>query len=386
MTHMIPRILKKRLTQSHKSTLLLGPRQVGKSTLCRELKPDLSINFADQEQFKNHLKDPALLKRMVRDPDVSLILIDEVQRLPEILNTVQFLIDTHPQKRFILTGSSARKLKRGNANLIPGRIIIMHLSPLLFWELEDNFDLHRALTLGCLPDIYLHDTTGEVLQTYANTYLREEIQAEALTKNLASYSRFLDLASLKSGEQINYSKLSSLSEISKESIRRYFQILEDTLIVHRIPSYTDVTCPRRVQQKDKFVFFDLGVRNSILNLTNNRFLDDELGHLFEQWLIIQVIGLNSAENKNWAISQFRTDQGDEVDLIIETAEKIIAIEIKYGTSIRPQAVRGLNLFASGITHKPIDKLIAYRGQEKQFFECGTIALNYQTLLKDLRAI
>ncbi|MBN2342102.1 MAG: AAA family ATPase, partial [Deltaproteobacteria bacterium] len=147
-----------KITKHPKSILLLGPRQVGKSTLCRQLNPVLSINLADEETYRQHLNDVGLLKRLVHglgDDAPKLILIDEVQRIPSILNTVQALIDGHPARRFLLTGSSARKLKRGKANLLPGRVLHEQLPPLLYWELKDQFDLSKALTRGCLPEVYL---------------------------------------------------------------------------------------------------------------------------------------------------------------------------------------------------------------------------------------
>lgn len=380
---MISRIIKKRLAEHAKSILLLGPRQVGKSTLCMELSPDISINLADQEQLHRHLKDEGLIKRIVGSNESQLILVDEIQRIPNMLNTIQYIIDSDKRKRFILTGSSARKLKRGNANLLPGRVLVMNLSPLMYWELKKDHNLEFLLTKGALPEVYLKDYGKELLDSYVNTYLREEIQAEALTKDLGAYGRFLDLAALKSGEQVNYSKIASDSEINKETIRRYFSILEDTLLIRRIPSFTDIYGKRRAQQKDKFIFFDLGVRNAILGMTYNRFTPDSLGLLFEQWVVLQLIYFNEAFRKNWKVSTFRTDQGDEVDVIIETQDKLLAIEIKYGMSLKHRMCKGLNTFASLVKGRNIEKYILYRGAEKQFFECGTIGINYAEFFDSL---
>ncbi len=381
---MVARILFDKIAKSSKSVLLLGPRQVGKSTLCQQLKPDLTINLSDQEQFNKHLRDVSLIKRLVSDSEKKLIVIDEIQRLPEMLNTIQFLIDNNPDKRFILTGSSARKLKRGNANLLPGRVLVMNLSPLVYWEVVENFDLLKALTRGMLPEIYLKKDLEQVLYSYTNTYLREEIQAEALTKNLAAYSRFLDLAAVQSGLQINYTKLASDAEINKETTRRYFSILEDTLIIEKIPSYTSVQSKRRAQQKERFVFFDLGVCNAILRRVNNHFSDTELGKLFEQWFALQCIYYNKMMFCNWSITSFRTDAGDEVDLLIETQDRIIAIEIKYSQILREESTKGLKFFSSAAksfnAKKKVETYIVYLGADKQVFADGTIAVNYQDFL------
>lgn len=382
---MISRILKKQLLDDKKSVLLLGPRQVGKSTLCAELSPDFTINLADEEQYAAHLKDPALVKRVTAPEKIKVVVIDEVQRIPSILNTVQFIIDNNPQKRFILTGSSARKLKHGNANLLPGRLIVYQLPPLTYWEVKDNFDLKKALVSGMLPEIYLNDNMQDVLDSYSNTYLREEIKAEALVKNVGDYGRFLDLSAIKSGEQINYSKLGSDAEIKKDTIRRYFQILEDTLLIHRLESFTKVVSPRRAQQRDKFLFFDTGVRNGILKILHNNFSTTELGSLFEQWIILQCVYFNQLRRKNWKLSYFRTDQGDEVDLIIETQHKLLAVEIKYTQNLKKTMCRGMNFFEQ-VVQKPVTKQLVYLGKHDQEFEDKSTALNFEKFLLQLDSL
>ena len=181
---MIERILQSTIQSHLKSVLLLGPRQVGKSTLCGELNPDFALNLADEEHFRQHLNDPGLIKRVVaalpkhRAKQKTIILIDEIQRIPSMLNTIQVLIDSNTNLKFLLTGSSARRLRRGQANLLPGRILLEYLPPLVYWELKDKFDLHKALTIGTLPEVYLQDYGPEILDSYVAGYLKEEIQAE----------------------------------------------------------------------------------------------------------------------------------------------------------------------------------------------------------------
>ena len=191
------------------------------------------MNLADEENFRQHLNDPGLIKRIVSalPNKKNVILVDEVQRIPSILNTIQALIDSHRNLRFLLTGSSARKLRHGQANMLPGRVLLEYLPPLVYWEIREGFDLNKALTIGTLPEVYLQDYGPEILNSYVTGYLREEIQAEALTKDLASYSRFLDLAAELSGQYMNYSKVASDSEVNKDKIRRYMEILSDTLLV-----------------------------------------------------------------------------------------------------------------------------------------------------------
>jgi uncharacterized protein len=268
-----------------KSLLLLGPRQVGKSTLMNALNPDLIINLARQSEYLEHLKDPALLERLIdiqRPP--NLVLIDEVQRIPSILNTVQSIIDQNKKIRFALTGSSARKLNRGQANLLPGRVIYERMHPITFWELESEYSravLDKILVKGALPEVINSPLSDQLLESYVDIYLREEIQAEALTKDLGDYSRFLNLAAELSGQYLNFSKIASDSEINKEKIRRYFQILEDTLLIHRIESYGEIDSKRKARQKDRYVFFDVGVKNAILRQHRNQFTPTQLGTLLE---------------------------------------------------------------------------------------------------------
>ncbi len=382
MRIMIKRILENKLKTHPKSVLLLGPRQVGKSTLCAGCAPDLTINLADEELFRQHLNDPGLLKRIVNamPPEKQTVFIDEVQRIPSILNTVQALIDRNPQLRFLLTGSSARKLKRGNANLLPGRVLLEHLPPLLYWEISEQFNLERALVTGTLPEVYLQEWGPELLQSYAAGYLREEIQAEALTRDLGSYSRFLNLAAECSGQYMNYAKVASDSEINKETVRRYMQVLADTLLIEFIPSFTQVGKERRARQKEKFLFFDTGVRNAVLGrCTLASFSREEIGQLFEQWLILQVLYYNRLHRKNWKISTYRDAMGVEVDLIIQTQTKSVAVEIKSATRAESKMFKSMQKLSS-LTGYHFTPYVVYRGEYEQSFDNLGKALPYQNFL------
>lgn len=383
------RIIADRVKKSRKSLLLLGPRQVGKSSLCLTLEPTRVFNLADESLFLELAKDPGRLKREVLAlPPHSIVLIDEVQRLPALLNTAQALIDqSKGGLRFLLTGSSARKLKRGGANLLPGRILLEHLDPFSYFEVKKDFNLERALQVGMLPEVYLDPIQGsEILTTYTEVYLREEIQAEALVKNIGSYARFLDLAAILSGQWLNYSKISSETEIPKETVRRYFSILEETLLVFRLPSFQPKQrLSRRVSQKDKFLFFDVGVRNSLLGLHRYPISPEHVGGLFEQWLVLQIIYLNRAFQKGWYLSAYRTEAGAEVDLVIELANKVIGIEIKSSKNIGKTDLRGLQSLGEVIgKYKPYEKWVAYRGAAPQVFESGERVFPYQDLLEALK--
>ncbi len=380
---MIPRLITPRLEASPKSVLLLGARQVGKSTLTRALSPDVVINLADEERFLAFAKDPARLRRELNVLDKpSLVVIDEVQRVPSILNTLQALMDGGTHHRFILTGSSARKLKRGQANLLPGRILLQYLDPLSIWELGDAFQLERALQVGTLPGIYLDEVSGaDVLDSYATIYLREEVQAEAVVREVGTYARFLDIAAASSGEWINYSKLASDSEISKETIRRFFQILEDTLLAFRISPFQIRRSSRRVSQRDRMLFFDIGVRNALLGLHRHPLPPTEQGKLFEHWFILQCIYFIRARQLPWHCFAYRTDAGAEVDLVIDTRRSLIAIECKLGRSVGSAQLSGLRSFAD-VAHRPLRSFVVFCGDRPQRFDGGIEAVPYQQFLLD----
>jgi predicted AAA+ superfamily ATPase len=353
--------------------------------LCNSLDPDFTLNLADEEVFRQHVSDSGLIKRLVNglSPGPKTILIDEIQRIPSMLNTIQSLIDNNPELRFLLTGSSARKLKRGNANLLPGRVLLEYLSPLTYWELTGRLDLEKALTIGTLPEIYLEEWGLDVLRSYVAGYLREEIQAEALTKDLGAYSRFLDLAAELSGHYLNYAKVASDTEINKETIRRYMEILSDTLLIEFIPSYRSVDKARRARQKDRFVFFDLGVRNALLGrLRKNSFSKEEWGQLFEQWLILQVLYHNRLHRLDWRISTYRDAMGVEVDLIIETEANAVAVEIKSASKMQARMFKSLQKF-DALTAKPFTKYVVYLGDHVQRFDDLGDALRYRVFLEEV---
>jgi len=236
------------------------------------LKPGLVVNLADEGEYLRYAKDPGLLGRIVGGMNgKGPVFVDEIQRVPALLNVIQAILDRPGSPRFLLTGSSSRKLRRGGANLLPGRVILEHVDPLSVLELGGKVRVERALQVGMLPGVYLDEREGhEVLSTYAETYLREEVRAEALTRDLGGFARFLDAAAIESGKWINYSKLSSDTEIPKETVRRYYGLLKDTLLILRLPPFKPrLKLGRRVSQRDRFVFFDIGVRNALLGLHRN---------------------------------------------------------------------------------------------------------------------
>lgn len=295
-----------------------------------------------------------------------------MQRIPSALNTVQAILDGGARLRFLLTGSSARKLKRHEVNLLPGRVIQEALDPLSVLEVGADFNLQRALQVGMLPGIYLDQAEGvEVLSAYSDLYLREEIRAEALTRNFGAYARFLDIAALSSGQWINYSKLSSDAEVPVETLRRYVGLLEDTLVGFTLlPFYeTAKVKSKRVSQRERLFIFDIGVRNALLGMHRHPLSADQVGPAFEQWFIQQVLILSRALKKNWILSSYRTSTGAEVDLVINTGKTLIAIEIKSGKQIRKEQTTGLLSFHSSLDKpKRCEMWIVYTGETRQVWE------------------
>jgi uncharacterized protein len=356
------RILTQLLQKSKKSVLLLGPRQTGKSTLIRSLKPDLEINLADESQYVEFLSNPSLLKQKINSK-IHTVFIDEVQRLPSILNSIQFLIDQNSKLKFYLTGSSARKLKRGKANLLPGRIISYELGPLTHFELDKEFELKKAMSLGLLPGIY-HDENEaearEVLKTYAITYLKEEIQAEALTRNLEGFTRFFQIMASRSGDFIDFTKFSNQAMIERTSATRYFEILKDTLVVNEVCAFTK-SPKRRLIQHPRFYFFDTGVLNGLMG--NFEISPDRIGNIFEHLVLQLILSMAKALHQDIRISVYRTERGAEVDFIVEFNKTLYAIEVKAQKRIGSDDLRGLKSFAE-FYKKNHHSLIIYLGSDE----------------------
>jgi predicted AAA+ superfamily ATPase len=329
---MIPRLISAAIRESPKSVLLLGPRQVGKSTLIQDLGPDLTINLNDDKTYLDFNSNPdELRERLAARSGIGSVLIDEIQRHPTILNTVQTLIDDKAVKspKFYLTGSSARKLKRGQANLLPGRIFSYELGPLCAAELDFNLDVNRAMSYGTLPEPYLSPSASfreKLLTTYSGVYLKEEIQAEALTRNLEGFGRFIMSAAEQSGLILDYSKMAKQAKIERKACARFYEILEDTLIAYRLEVFDKTEADTK--KRPKFYFFDTGVLNGLLG--NFVASGDRRGMLFEHLVVGQVLASAKARDTLVKLSYFRTRGGYEVDLVLEMGGKTHAVEIKAG--------------------------------------------------------
>lgn len=369
---MYDRVLTRMIKKSSKSVLLLGPRQTGKSTLMKGLDPDLTINLASERTFLDFSAQPDLIEKVIDHQKPKTIFIDEVQRLPSMLNSIQAIIDDSPknQYRFFLTGSSARKLRRGNANLLPGRVISQKLGPLIFSEMNTDLKLDDALVFGTLPGVVMEEKDQErkdILRSYSSTYLKEEIQAEALTKNIEGFARFLFVVASKSGEFLDFSKLGIQAAISQKTSTRFFEILEDTLVVRRLDAFAKNET-RRLVKHPRFFFFDNGVLNGLLK--NFTLSEDRKGMLFEHFIINQIMTMNEISGESARISTYRTESGSEVDLIIEKDGVLISLEIKSGARLNSKDFSGLHSFKNSFEkkHRSILLYAGSRSYREDFVE------------------
>lgn len=344
---MIVRTLQKSLSQSRKSVLLLGPRQVGKSTLLKSLKPELEIDLSDESQFLRFSSDPDLLKSLVEESSARRILIDEVQRLPSILNTAQFLIDqskSHSRPlQFLLSGSSAVKLRRKSTNFLPGRVLQFYLSGLCAQELNGKINLKKAFRCGFLPEPYLESDlklTEKLLSSYASIYVKEEIQTEALVRNIQGFARFLFVLAAAAGQVFDFSKASSKAKVSRTSSIRFVEVLEETLIAERVSVFDRAESADTIRHP-KIYFFDIGVLNGLLG--NFEASADRLGSLMEHVVYNQIRNSAIAFDHPIKISFFRTRHGLEVDFVVEHKGKVWAIEVKSG-DVRPSDLEPLIAF------------------------------------------
>lgn len=365
---MIRRFLEGAVKQSSKSVLLLGPRQVGKSTMIRALEPELEINLADESQFLRYASSPAQFRDDIIGAECSTIFIDEIQRLPRLLNSIQAIIDDNRGLKFYLTGSSARKLRRSDANLLPGRILRYNLGPLVACELDYKLNTHKALEIGTLPEVYLESNqqlSERLLKSYAGVYLAEEIKAEAMVRDLNSFARFMSEVSGLLGTFIDLTKLAQKAKISRHAAPRYFEILEDSMVGRRVYPFTSHEHNIDLVKHPKFYLFDNGVANGMLaNFTASR---DRIGVLAEQLVLNQLIHSAWARDLDMNISTFRTRNGLEVDYVVELSRKLFAIEVKASEDVSSVDLTGIHFFQEQFKGKVAAASVFHMGKASRKF-------------------
>ncbi len=328
-----------------KSLLLLGPRQTGKSTLAASLSGAQYFDLSETNVFRELSARPELLRQRVRER-TRIVVIDEAQKLPEIFDEVQVMLDRNKDLRVLMTGSSARKLRRSGVNLLPGRIWRKNLFPLVSSELgEARIDLR--VRRGSLPGIIDSDDFKAELKNYAGLYLEEEIRAEGLTRNVGAFNRFLTTAALSNAEQINYSNIASDVGLSLNTVKGYFQILYDTLIAYELPPYRK-TITRKAVATPKFYFFDVGVVNELLGRFEIARHGDLFGKAFEHLIFAEIKAALEYFNLDYPLSYWRSLSRFEVDFLIGDA---VAIEVKGKAVVTSRDERSLLALAEEISLK-----------------------------------
>jgi predicted AAA+ superfamily ATPase len=330
-----------RLQDSFKSgsAFLFGPRQVGKSTLLREAFTECRvINLLKSEEYLSLSNDLTRLRGIAETG--KLTIIDEIQRIPELLNEVHYLIEERGA-RFLMTGSSARKLRKGGVNLLGGRARTYNLHPLSLIELGDDFELDKALNIGMLPAVWSSEDPNALLTSYVTDYLEQEIVSEAAVRNIAAFRRFLSFASLLSSKQINYTKLSSDAQVKPTTLREHIEILIDSLVASRVSPWR-LGNKRKVVSSEKLYLFDTGVTRVLQERRIYAPNTQEYGEAFESLLYHELRCYSEYKSKE-QISYWRTATNIEVDFILGDR---LAIEAKASRSISDHDLRGLRAIAS----------------------------------------
>jgi predicted AAA+ superfamily ATPase len=334
----IPRVLDLPALLTRKSHFLFGPRQTGKSFLIARALPGVRVyDLLDSTVYLALSQNPARLAQELTPQD-RIVVIDEIQRLPDLLNEVHRLIETRGV-RFLLTGSSARKLRRGGVNLLGGRARTKYLHPLTYRELGPHFDLPRVGERGLLPSIYFSNDPQADLQAYAGLYLQEEIVAEGVIRNAPAFSRFLRVAALCNGTIVNFTNVANDAQVARTTVYEYFEILKDTLVLHELPAWRK-SRKRKPLSASKCYFFDVGVVAALQGRAF-RLGTPEFGQAFETYLMHELVSYRDYVSGE-PISYWRSTSGFEVDFILGGHT---AVEVKAKANVSPQDLKSLHAVA-----------------------------------------
>lgn len=349
-----------------KILLLFGARQTGKSTLLAHCvaraKRTFAFNLQDPQLRRRYEADEGLLVRELEAaPDVETVLIDEIQKVPCLMDAVQYLYDKNPRRfRFMLTGSSGRRLKGRSANLLPGRVHSLLLSPVIQAEQRvctilslrmpsgPKFPARKiedCLLYGNLPGLYQEDRSSwdKTLNAYAELYIENEIRRENVLQDMGAFLRFLRLAALESGQCVNYTKLAGAVGVAVNTLRNFYQVLEDTYVGFRIQPFS--RSRKRVLHAPRFLIFDIGVRHVLADLPlGPAILKLDAGHVFEQWVLTELYYRCRYAGNNYRLSTWTTATGAEVDAVIETPETVIPVEIKWTDAPTPRDAQHVETF------------------------------------------
>jgi predicted AAA+ superfamily ATPase len=393
----------RRATSRGKARLVLGARQTGKSTLFQMLRrpADVFVDLQERGERLRLARDPEALTRVLLASRRAhqRVFVDEVQRVPELLDEIQLLLDRHPGRfTFTLTGSSARRLRRRDANLLPGRIHRYPLGPVCLWEQSGREStvlrpsskitgpafpsrrLEEMLVLGSLPASFVEGAGFvKTLESYAETYIEEEVLREAAARNIGPYGRFLELAAVESGKPIHLTRISRESGIALSTLRLFYTVLEDTLVGFSISPFSR-SGRVRILKTPRFFIFDTGVRNALARLPlDERMLAIEGGNLFEHWVACELMTRLRYLGPAYRLSFWRTTDGTEVDLIVETPREVIPLEVKYTSNPRPADAQDIERFIARYPRLARRGYVICRARRQERVSRHVLAIPWQEL-------
>lgn len=376
---MYTRILK---PPQNKSFFLFGPRGTGKTTWLKAQFPRaLYFDLLNAEVYNDLLARPHRLAQMIPESWKDWVVLDEVQRVPELLQEVHRLIESR-RLFFVLTGSSARKLKRGEVNLLAGRALTSFMYPLTTQELGGDFSMQHALHFGHLPSTFQEQEPGRYLESYVTTYLREEVQQEGLTRNLGAFSRFLEVASFSQAQLLNISAVARECAIHRKVAESYFSILKDLLIAAQIPVFTK-KAKRRMVAHSKFFFFDVGVYRALRPHGPLDMPEAIDGAALETLVFQEVRAINHYYQHGYEVYFWRTADGQEVDLVLYGPKGILAIEVKRSARITDETLRGLRAF---LKEYPMAHAYLLVGGDHEGWEGKVRVLTVETFLRQMNTL
>lgn len=364
------------------SFFLFGPRGTGKSTWLKMVIPDaVVVDLLSQEEYQHYLTKPDRLETLVRgNPAAQTIIIDEIQKVPDLLSVVHMLIEKYPNKRFVLTGSSARKLKRAGVDLLAGRAVLNSCHPFIAAELGDAFCLEDALRVGLVPLVREAPDPEAVLRAYIGLYLREEVQTEGLVRNVGSFARFLEAISFSHGSMLNVSEVARECEVSRKTVEGYVEILNDLLISFHLPVFSK-RAKRQLVKHFKFFFFDAGVYRSIRPKGPLDRTSEIDGHALEGLVLQHLRAWNEYGKNENNLFFWRTKNGGEVDFIIYGENEFAAIEVKNSEKVTSKDLRALNSFSED--YPEAQCILLYRGSRREFIN-NVLCIPCEDFLRELQ--
>jgi predicted AAA+ superfamily ATPase len=364
---------------ANKSFFLFGPRGTGKTTWVKQTFPKaIYLDLLESGLYTDLLARPERLENFIPKNFQDWIIIDEVQRVPELLNEVHRLIEKD-RLMFVLTGSNARKLKRGGPNLLAGRALTYFMHPLTAKELKNDFKLDSALRFGQMPSIYQEKDRKKYLESYIHAYLETEIQQESLTRNIAAFARFLETASFSQGSVLNVSAIAREAAVERKVVENYFLILEDMLIGYRLPVFTK-KAKRRLTAHHKFYFFDAGIYRTLRPSGPLDLPEMIEGAALETLIFQELLAINDYYDLGYKLFYYRTSTGREVDFVLYGPRGLIAIEVKRSARITSTMLAGIKAFTKDY---PESKTYLFYGGQRQMREGEIELIPINKALKDL---